>query len=146
MILGKDQHYSNANDLWDAFHRATMAGEKLSYDLSGLMGCYVFFLLLSIVLQGLAVFVFEGEWFSLVSTSLPCVLSSIYLSIYLFVCLSSLNLPIHSSHFPMKIYLLANAATLIFVVYESQTLIYEFNELVDKLSFLGTTSALGSVG
>ena len=108
VVLGDSDIYKDVNDLWDTFHRSKRSTEKLSSDLSGIIGFYVSSLFFSIVLQGLAVFKFEGEWFSL-------------------------------------IYLVANTVTLLFVIYESQTLKFEFEDLTENLCHLKTSSVLGRV-
>jgi len=74
-------HYKNADSLWNSFiklrNEIEQYGEKLQYAL----GFFLVSLLLAIIFQGLAVFVFKGEMFSLVYMSLN-VYSSSLLSLY----------------------------------------------------------------
>ena len=68
--LGGLETYGSIDLLWDTLLRSIRAGNRLSTELNGIVGFYVISLLASIILQGLAVFVFQGEWFSLVILSL----------------------------------------------------------------------------
>lgn len=69
------------------------------------IGWFAFFLLLCIVLQGAAVFIFKGAWFSL-------------------------------------IYMALNVVTLLFVMYESQTITATFNEFCEEIIHLPTRGRL----
>ena len=63
-------YYKSADSLWDAFIKLRNEIEQYGEKLGFALGFFLFTLLLAIIFQGLAVFVFKGEMFSLVYMSL----------------------------------------------------------------------------
>ena len=58
--------YDDANELWDTFQRCRDEANKLGEELSHFISWFGLSLLASVLMQGTAVFVFKGQWFSLI--------------------------------------------------------------------------------